>query len=146
MKEAICQGLMAQGSTGDNPFVGCVIVRDGIIIGRGRTQPPGQAHAEVMAVRDAENHGYSLKNSTVYTTVEPCSFYGRTPPCASLLIEKQVGRVIIGIRDPHPKVNGMGVDMLHNAGIEVVEGVCHREVSEYLSDWLEGYAVVPEKS
>ena len=139
MLRAIELGKSARGKTGDNPYVGCVIVKNGILIGEGKTQPPGNPHAEVMAIKNAERGGYAVAGGTLYTTVEPCSFYGRTPPCASTIIEKKITRVVIGIRDPHPNVNGKGVLLLQQTGIQVTEGVCKSEIRAYLKQWLKQY-------
>ena len=102
-----------------NPCVGCVIVKQGKIIGRGFHQQSGEAHAEVHALQDAQNHGHSVKDASVYVSLEPCAFVGRTPACAQTLIDAQVGRVVIGYVDPHPKVSGQGIAMLQAAGIVV---------------------------
>ena len=142
MRRAIELGKSVQGKTGDNPYVGCVIVKNGILIGEGRTQPPGKFHAEVMAITDAKRRGYSVTGATVYTTVEPCSFYGRTPSCALMIIEEKIARVVIGIRDPHPNVNGKGVLLLQQVGIQITEGVCENEVRAYLKQWLKRYELM----
>ncbi|MDH5752506.1 MAG: bifunctional diaminohydroxyphosphoribosylaminopyrimidine deaminase/5-amino-6-(5-phosphoribosylamino)uracil reductase RibD [Deltaproteobacteria bacterium] len=136
MREALAEAARARGNTGDNPPVGCVIVRDGRIIGRGCTQHQGGAHAEVMAVAQAESTGHSVSGAQVTVTLEPCAFTGRTPPCAGLLIEKKPARVVIGAIDPHPMVNGEGIRRLREAGIEVVVGVMESEVREFLADWF----------
>lgn len=108
------------GSVSPNPMVGCVIVRDGVAIGEGYHEKFGEAHAEVNAIRSV--HG-SVEGSEVYVNLEPCSFFGKTPPCVDLLIEKKVRRVIVGMLDPNPKVNGNGVKKLREAGIEVEVGL-----------------------
>ena len=136
MQQAIALGKQAQGQTGNNPYVGCVIVKEGQVIGQGKTQPPGQPHAEASAILNAVAQGYAVAGATVYTTVEPCSFHGRTPSCALALIEQKVARVVLGIRDPHPRVNGQGMQMLQTAGIEVLENICAEEIRAYLRDWL----------
>lgn len=136
MRKAIELGISAKGKTGDNPFVGAIIVKDGTIVGKGCTQAPGKAHAEVAAIQDCESKGYSVEGSTLYSTVEPCSFFGRTPSCATMLVAKKIRRVVIGIRDPHPRVNGQGIYILMSAGIQVDEGICANEVTIYLADWL----------
>lgn len=103
-----------------NPRVGCVIVSpQGCIIGRGFTQPRGQAHAEVMALQDVAQNGASAKGSTVYVTLEPCSHYGSTPPCCNALIEAGVAKVVIALTDPNPQVAGRGIARLREAGIQV---------------------------
>ena len=139
MKQAILLGKNAKGKTGDNPYVGCIIVKDGKVLGEGCTSPPGGPHAEVMALMDAEQRGEPVIGATLYSTVEPCSFYGRTPACAKIIIERKIARVVVGIRDPHPRVNGAGIQMLQTAGIEVKENVCQEAVRVYLIDWLNTY-------
>lgn len=135
MREALAEGRQAEGRTGDNPSVGCVLVKDGAVVGRGATQPPGRAHAEVMAVQAAEQAGHAISDCDFYVTLEPCTFQGRTPPCSRLLVEKMPRRVIVGMRDPHPLVRGAGIAELRGAGIEVVEGVLAEEVSLMLAAW-----------
>jgi diaminohydroxyphosphoribosylaminopyrimidine deaminase/5-amino-6-(5-phosphoribosylamino)uracil reductase len=117
-------------STTPNPRVGCVIVKDGQVIGAGHTQPPGQAHAEVQALRDAVARGADVRGATVYVTLEPCSHFGRTPPCADALIAAGVGRVVAAIGDPNPLVAGQGLTKLQAAGIETLCGVLEQEARE----------------
>ena len=113
-----CVDLAARGRTtcAPNPPVGCVIVKRGAIIGRGYHIEAGTGHAEVNAIADA---GGDIKGATVYVSLEPCAFEGRTPACAETLIKHQVKRVVIAAMDPHPQVDGAGADMLRQAGIEV---------------------------
>lgn len=110
--------------TAPNPRVGCVIVRDESLLGQGATQRAGGAHAEVMALRDAAEKGHDVRGSTVYVTLEPCSHYGRTPPCVDALVDAGVARVVISLCDPNPLVGGRGVARLREAGIAVTLGVC----------------------
>ncbi len=116
--------------TAPNPRVGCVIVKDGVVIGAGHTLPPGQAHAEVQALRDAAARGMDVRGATVYVTLEPCSHYGRTPPCADALIAAGVARVVAAIGDPNPLVAGQGFAKLRAAGIAVESGVLADEARE----------------
>ena len=117
--------LAARGAEcSPNPRVGCVLVRDGEIVGRGWHQKYGGPHAEVNAVRDA---GDAARGATAYVTLEPCSHYGKTPPCADLLIERGVARCVAGMRDPNPKVDGGGFAKLEKAGIAVKAGVLEDE-------------------
>lgn len=102
-------------------MVGCVIVRDGKIIGEGWHHKYGHPHAEIEAINDAHNHGENVRGSTVYVTLEPCSHYGKTPPCANRLVSEGVGHVVTAMRDPNPKVNGKGIAILREAGIKVTE-------------------------
>lgn len=116
LKLALKEAKRGRYTTSPNPAVGCVIVRDDKILGQGFHHAAGQPHAEVMALRDADQ---DVAGATVYVTLEPCCHYGRTPPCALALIEAKVARVVIGSRDPNPKVAGGGIAMLKEAGIDV---------------------------
>ncbi|MDB5793290.1 MAG: diaminohydroxyphosphoribosylaminopyrimidine deaminase [Massilia sp.] len=109
--------------TAPNPRVGCVIVRDGEVIGAGHTQPAGQAHAEIQALRDAAARGKDVRGATAYVTLEPCSHYGRTPPCSNALVEAGLKRVVAAMGDPNPLVAGRGMAQLQAAGIETASGV-----------------------
>jgi diaminohydroxyphosphoribosylaminopyrimidine deaminase / 5-amino-6-(5-phosphoribosylamino)uracil reductase len=113
-----------------NPRVGCVVVRDGRILGEGYTQPPGSNHAEVEAVLDARRGGHDVRGATVYVSLEPCSHFGRTPPCSTVLTEAHVARVIAAVEDPNPLVAGRGLDMLRAAGVEVRCGLLSEEAAD----------------
>lgn len=130
MKRALALAEQALPNCPPNPAVGCVIVKDRRVIGEGYTQETGKAHAEVMALRDAEQRGESVEGATVYVTLEPCSHYGRTPPCALALINAKVAKVVAALKDPNPAVAGKGLKMLEDKGIEVVCGVCSKEAEE----------------
>lgn len=119
MRAALQESRAALGTTAPNPAVGCVIVRDGRIVGRGRTQPPPGAHAEVVALAEA---GDLARGAEAYVTLEPCSHYGRTPPCTGALIAAGVDAVHFSIEDPDPRVAGSGARALRDAGIQVEEG------------------------
>lgn len=123
-----CLQLAAQGreKTAPNPMVGAVIVRNGKIIGEGYHTECGFAHAEVEAIRSVADQSL-LKEATMYVSLEPCSHFGKTPPCAKLIIEKEIPKVVIGSLDPFPAVSGNGVRMLEEAGIEVKVGVLEEE-------------------
>jgi diaminohydroxyphosphoribosylaminopyrimidine deaminase/5-amino-6-(5-phosphoribosylamino)uracil reductase len=112
-----------------NPMVGAVIVCNGKIIGEGYHRRCGGPHAEVNAIRSVRDESL-LKESTIYVSLEPCSHYGKTPPCADLIIEKQIPRVVVGCLDPFAKVNGQGIKKLRDAGIEVIVGVLEKECLE----------------
>ncbi len=116
LKMALAEANKGRFTTSPNPAVGCVIVRNSKILGMGYHHCAGQPHAEIMALKAAD---YDVKDATVYVTLEPCSHYGRTPPCAKALCDAGVSRVVIGASDPNPKVAGRGVKMLEEAGIEV---------------------------
>lgn len=124
--------LAARGmfTTTPNPRVGCVIVKDNRLIGAGYTQPAGQAHAEVQALNDAAAKGFDVAGATAYVTLEPCSHFGRTPPCADALIRSRVARVVVAITDPNPLVAGQGIAKLEAAGIQVTHGVLEDEARE----------------
>lgn len=112
-----------------NPMVGAVIVHNDRIIGEGYHRRCGGPHAEVNAIRSVRDESL-LKDSTIYVSLEPCSHYGKTPPCADLIIEKGIPRVVVGCKDPFAKVNGQGIRKLRDAGIEVVVGVMEKECLE----------------
>ena len=123
---------LARGGAGcvaPNPMVGAVVVHQGKIIGEGYHRKYGEAHAEVNAIASVRDESL-LKEATMYVSLEPCSHYGKTPPCAELIIEKQIPRVVIGCLDPFPEVSGRGVRMLREAGVEVVTGVMEKEAWE----------------
>lgn len=109
-----------------NPLVGAVLVRDGEVIGEGYHESFGSPHAEVNAIQRCTDRA-KLCGATLYVTLEPCSHFGKTPPCADLIIATQIARVVIGCRDPFPEVAGKGIARLQAAGIEVIEGIRHRE-------------------
>ncbi|MGH6609157.1 MAG: bifunctional diaminohydroxyphosphoribosylaminopyrimidine deaminase/5-amino-6-(5-phosphoribosylamino)uracil reductase RibD [Burkholderiaceae bacterium] len=113
-----------------NPKVGCVIVREGRVLGEGFTQPPGSNHAEVEAILDARRGGHDVRGATVYVSLEPCSHFGRTPPCATALTEAKVGTVIAAVEDPNPLVAGQGLEMLRNGGVDVRCGLLEQEAAE----------------
>jgi diaminohydroxyphosphoribosylaminopyrimidine deaminase/5-amino-6-(5-phosphoribosylamino)uracil reductase len=137
MRLAIDEAELARGATGDNPWVGCAIVNpQGELVGRGHTLGPGEDHAEIAAARDAQARGQSVLGATLYSTLEPCSFHGRTPACSRAIAERGIARVVIGMRDPHPRVNGAGTLILRSAGVEVVEGVCEAEIRRRLGPWV----------
>lgn len=116
--------------TAPNPRIGCVIVRDGIVIGAGHTQPAGHAHAEIQALRDAAARGNEVRGATAYVTLEPCSHHGRTPPCSDALVRAGLGRVVAAMVDPNPQVAGRGLAQLEAAGIEVKAGVLAEAAQE----------------
>lgn len=118
-------------TTTPNPRVGCVITNaDGQIIGEGWTQPAGQNHAEIQALLDARQRGHEVCGATAYVTLEPCSHFGRTPPCCDALIAAGIGRVVAAIEDPNPQVAGRGLARLKQAGIEVCVGPLATQAQE----------------
>lgn len=120
MALALTLGRRGLGNTWPNPAVGAVIVKDGVIVGRGWTQPGGRPHAEVEALRRAKK---AANGATMYVTLEPCSHYGRTPPCADAIIKAGIARVVSAMEDPNPEVAGGGHRKLNEAGVAVEVGV-----------------------
>lgn len=116
--------------TAPNPRIGCVIVKDGVVIGAGHTQPAGQAHAEIQALRDAAARGNDVRGATAYVTLEPCSHHGRTPPCSDALVAAGMKRVVAAMGDPNPLVAGRGLAQLEGAGIAVASGLMAHEAHE----------------
>ncbi|WP_296424044.1 bifunctional diaminohydroxyphosphoribosylaminopyrimidine deaminase/5-amino-6-(5-phosphoribosylamino)uracil reductase RibD [Yoonia sp.] len=116
MALALTLGRRGMGRVWPNPAVGCVIVKDGVIVGRGQTADGGRPHAETLALAQA---GPAARGATAYVTLEPCAHHGRTPPCATALIAAKVARVVIAAGDPDPRVAGRGITMLRDAGIDV---------------------------
>lgn len=121
MKLALSLGRRGQGNTAPNPAVGCVIVKQGRIVGRGWTQPGGRPHAEVVALAQC---GAAARGADVYVTLEPCAHHGQTPPCAEALVSAGVTRVLVAVQDADPRVNGAGLAILQAAGIAVETGLC----------------------
>ena len=133
MRAALALARRSLGRTWPNPAVGCVIVRDGRVVGRGRTQDGGRPHAEVDALRQA---GDLAKGATVYVTLEPCSHHGRSPPCADALIAAGVSCVVSALEDPNPLVNGQGHARLRGAGVAVEVGEGAAEAAEINAGFL----------
>lgn len=124
MRAALALARRGLGNTWPNPAVGCVLVKDGQVVGRGWTQPGGRPHAETEALRRA---GPAARGATAYVTLEPCSHWGRTPPCCDALTQAGVARVVCAMRDPDSRVDGRGFVRLREAGIAVEEGLCEAE-------------------
>lgn len=130
MRQALALAAGVMNITTPNPRVGCVIVRDGQVLGQGATQRAGGPHAEICALRDAAAAGHDVAGSTFYVTLEPCSHHGRTPPCVNAVLAARPARVVIAMNDPNPLVNGRGLARLRQAGIQVATGVCLDEALE----------------
>ncbi|MES2765861.1 MAG: bifunctional diaminohydroxyphosphoribosylaminopyrimidine deaminase/5-amino-6-(5-phosphoribosylamino)uracil reductase RibD [Bacteroidota bacterium] len=124
MKRAISLALRGTGNVAPNPRVGCVIVKNGEVIGEGWHERYGEAHAEVAAFKNATE---DVRGATLYVTLEPCSHEGKTPPCAPLIVEKGIAEVVVGMLDPNPLVSGAGIQVLQNAGIHVRTEVLKEE-------------------
>src|SRR3569833_1877693 len=131
MQRCLDLAVLGMGSVSPNPMVGADIVHQENIIGEGYHQQYGRAHAEVNAVNDVVSRNNNaddlLKESTIYVSLEPCAHYGKTPPCADLIIEHRIPCIIIGCRDPFDQVNGKGIEKLQEAGLEVVTGILEDE-------------------
>lgn len=117
----------ARGKTAPNPMVGSVIVKNGQILGEGFHPKAGEPHAEVFAIRAAQQTGEDLQNATLYVNLEPCNHYGRTPPCSEAIIKAGIGEVVIGAIDANPQVSGTGRDRLLAAGVKVITGVLEQQ-------------------
>lgn len=133
MHQAISLGEGVRSQTAPNPWVGCVVVAAGSVIGEGATEPPGGRHAEVVALAQA---GARAAGATVYVTLEPCAHHGRTAPCVEALIAAGVARVVIGVEDPDPQVAGRGIAALRSAGIDVSVGDSAEAISASLAPYL----------
>lgn len=133
MAHALVLARRGLGNTWPNPAVGCVILRDGVVVGRGWTQPGGRPHAEVMALAQA---GPLACGATAYVTLEPCAHHGRTPPCAEALVAAGIARVVSAQTDPDPRVAGRGHAILRAAGIHVTEGIREAEARELQRGFL----------
>lgn len=127
MSEALAEAQNARYLSNPNPRVGCVIINDGQVIGRGFTQRVGGSHAEVRALEDARANGFDPFGSTIYVTLEPCNHTGRTPPCVDALIAAKPAMVIVAMADPNPLVGGKGLERLKAAGIDVRCGLLESE-------------------
>jgi diaminohydroxyphosphoribosylaminopyrimidine deaminase/5-amino-6-(5-phosphoribosylamino)uracil reductase len=143
MRAALALARRGLGDTAPNPSVGCVIVQQGRVVGRGRTAPGGRPHAEIVALAMA---GAQARGATAYVTLEPCNFTGKTGPCSEALIDAGMARVVIGATDPHPKVNGAGILRLREVGISVTTGVleaeCRAVISGFVMSVMEGRPLV----
>lgn len=133
MREAIKLSETHVGRTGPNPSVGCVIVKDGEIVGRGVTALGGRPHAEPQAIAEA---GEKARGATAYVTLEPCSHHGKTPPCANAIVAAGIARVVVAVADPDPRVSGRGLKILADADIEVTIGILQKEARRAMAGYL----------
>ncbi|MFP4053521.1 MAG: bifunctional diaminohydroxyphosphoribosylaminopyrimidine deaminase/5-amino-6-(5-phosphoribosylamino)uracil reductase RibD [Phycisphaerae bacterium] len=136
MRIALDEAIKGRGSVEPNPAVGAVIVRNGQELARGHHKRFGGPHAEREAMHAAQIAGRELRGATMYVTLEPCSHFGKTPPCADALIEAGFARVVVAMEDPDPQVAGGGLDKLRKAGVEVVTGVCENEARHLLAAYV----------
>jgi diaminohydroxyphosphoribosylaminopyrimidine deaminase/5-amino-6-(5-phosphoribosylamino)uracil reductase len=131
MHQALALAAQAMFLTSPNPRVGCVITStEGKVLGQGHTQPAGQAHAEIMALQDAQAQGHVLAGATAYVTLEPCAHQGRTGPCCDALGKAGIARVVASVQDPNPQVAGQGLARLRAAGVQVDTGLLENEARE----------------
>ena len=133
MREALLEGRKARPDCAPNPPVGCVIVADGRVVARGHTSKPGGPHAEAAALAQLEG---ALGEASVFVTLEPCSFRGRTPSCARALVDRGVTSIYVGLVDPHPRNRGAGIRNLKESGAHVVVGVLGEEAERDLGPYL----------
>lgn len=133
VKLALALGRRGLGRSWPNPAVGCVIVKDGRIVGRGHTHPGGRPHAEAVALAQA---GAQAKGATAYVSLEPCAHHGKTPPCSDAIVAAGIARVVVPIGDPDPRVSGRGFAALRAAGIMVDTGICGAEAARDLGGFL----------
>ena len=130
MRRALELARQTAGLASPNPMVGCVIVRDGVVLGEGAHRFDRYDHAEVVALKAAAAAGHDVAGATAYVSLEPCSHHGRTGPCADALIAARVGRVVAATEDPNPQVSGRGLERMRAAGIDVQVGLCEAEARE----------------
>lgn len=133
MKQALSLARLAVGQVSPNPAVGAVVVKDGEVVGQGYTQPPGSWHAEILALRQAAE---KARGGVMYVTLEPCSHYGRTPPCAEAIVASGISEVHLAMTDPNPLVSGKGNDALEREGIRVYIGEHQQEAKEINESYL----------
>ncbi len=133
MRRALALGAAQSGRTAENPAVGCVLVKNGLIIGVGATQDGGRPHAETVALQVT---GKQANGATAYVTLEPCSHYGQTAPCANALIEAGISRCFIACIDPDPRVHWRGAALLQEAGVDVEVGLCEAEAMAAHADFF----------
>ena len=134
MRVALDAGRSALPDCAPNPPVGCALVRNGQVIATGFTSPPGLPHAEPAALNKVT--GQDLSDVAAFVTLEPCSFHQRTPSCARELVARKIGAVYVAIRDPHPRNRGAGLQILIDAGIPVVEGICAEQAQRDMGPHL----------
>lgn len=136
MEECLLLARKGEGKAEPNPLVGCVLVKNGKLIGRGYHKKYGSHHAEVNAIINSIKNGHNPKGSTLYVNLEPCNHFGKTPPCTEFIISHGIKKVVIGMRDPNPEVKGNGIIRLKKAGIEVKTGILKNECSDINSKFI----------
>lgn len=145
MARALSLADIALGTTAPNPPVGALVVRDGSVLGQGWTHPPGGPHAEVAALRDCAARGLDPAGATMYVTLEPCCHHGKTPPCTDALQQAGIARVVVGVLDPFPVMQGRSVALLREAGLEVRLGIEEEAAARRILGFARSVAVgLPE--
>lgn len=133
MEQAFAEARKVKGKTLPNPPVGAVLVKRGVVVGKGGTRPAGQSHAEIVALEKA---GEKAAGSTLYVTLEPCSHHGRTPPCVDAILAAGIRKVIVAVQDANPLVGGEGIRALRRAGIEVLAGLMEEEAAQFYAGFF----------
>ncbi|MBA3721159.1 MAG: bifunctional diaminohydroxyphosphoribosylaminopyrimidine deaminase/5-amino-6-(5-phosphoribosylamino)uracil reductase RibD [Parachlamydiaceae bacterium] len=133
MQQALLTAEQARYIAPPNPWVGCIIVKNNVIIGKGHTRSPGESHAEICALNEAQQNA---NQATMYVTLEPCSHFGRTPPCTASIIKAGISEIFIAMEDPDNKVQGKGIVLLKEAGIKVNVGLCENEAKQNLNSYI----------
>jgi len=136
MRRALDVAEKGRGNVRPNPLVGCVLVKEGVVIAEGWHDHLGGLHAEQMAIHDAEEKGHNTNGAVAYVTLEPCNHFGRTPPCTEALLWAGVSKVVIAHGDPNPMVRGNGITVLESAGISVESGLLEKEAAEQMREFL----------
>lgn len=131
MALALKEAQKGVGLSSPNPPVGCVLVKQNLVIGLGAHTRAGDPHGEIVALMDAEARGHDVSGATAYVTLEPCCHHGRTPPCTDALLQAGISRIVVGVRDPNPRVDGGGIAILQAAGLDVEEGVLFEACSRF---------------
>jgi len=146
MRHALDLARRALGQTAPNPAVGAVVVRDGVRLGEGFHERAGQPHAEPNAIRRAQALGHTVAGATIYISLEPCSTWGRTPPCTDLLLRERLARVVVGATDPHPQHRGRAYEILRRAGVSVTAGILADECAALNPEFNARFATAPSAS
>jgi len=136
MELALELAKKGKGQVAPNPCVGAVITKGNLILGQGWHKIYGGPHAEIEAIQDAISRGHNLEGSTLWVTLEPCNHYGKTPPCTEAILKHKIKKVIIGTKDPNPRVKGGGIDFLKQHGVEVEVGIKEKECRELIKDFI----------
>ena len=138
MLKALTLAKKADGKTFPNPMVGALVVKDGKIVGSGYHKKAGSRHAEVEALKKA---GKNTKGADLYVSLEPCTHYGKTPPCIKTIIKNRINKVFVAMKDPNPLVNGKGINTLRKKGIKVQVGICNKKAEKLNKVYLRSLVI-----